>query len=85
MTTLMLRSFSLLAAVARRLWPMTTLMLRSFSLLVAVARGLWPMTTLRGLWPAVLVETQATRPKTHRLDRLFLYKAGLLALPGGEW
>ena len=64
---------------------MTTLMLRSFSLLVAVARGLWPMTTLRGLWPVVLVETQATRPKTHRLDSLFLHKAGLLALPGREW
>ena len=55
---------------------MTTLMLRSFSLL-----GLWPMTTLRGLWPVVLVETQATQPKTHRLDSLLLHKAGLLALP----
>ena len=71
--------------VARGLWPMTTLMLRSFSLLVAVARGLWPMTTLRGLWPAVLVETQATRPKTHRLDSLLLHKVGLLALPAREW
>ena len=64
---------------------MMTLMLRSFSLLVAVARGLWPMTTLRGLWPAVLVETHATRPKTHRLDKDFLYKAGLLELPVREW
>ena len=62
------------------LWPMTTLMLRSFSLL-----GLWPMTSLRGLWPVVLVETQATQPKTHRLDSLLLHKAGLLALPAREW
>ena len=59
---------------------MTTLMLRSFSLL-----GLWPMTTLRGLWPVVLVETQATQPKTHRLDSLLLHKTGLLALPAREW
>ena len=80
MTTLTLRCLQLLEAVARGLWPMTTLMLRSFSLL-----GLWPMTTLRGLWPVVLVETQATQPKTHRLDSLLLHKAGLLALPGREW
>ena len=80
MTTLTLRSLQLLEAVARGLWPMTTLMLRSFSLL-----GLWPMTTLRGLWPVVLVETQATQPKTHRLDSLLLHKAGLLALPAREW
>ena len=76
MTTLTLRCLQLLEAVARGLWPMTTLMLRSFSLL-----GPWPMTTLRGLWPVVLVETQATQPKTHRLDSLLLHKAGLLALP----
>ena len=78
MTTLMLRSFELLMAVA----PGLVAVARG---LVAVARGLWPMTTLMGLWPVVLVETQATRPKTHRLDRFFLYKAGLLALPGREW
>ena len=48
-------------------------------------RGLWPMTTLRGLWPVVLVKTQATQPKTHRLDRFFRYQAGLLAAPGREW
>ena len=53
--------------------------------LVAVAQSVWSMTTLRGLWPVVLVETQTTRPKTHRLDSLFLQKAGLLALPGREW
>ena len=76
----------------RGLWPLTTLMLRSFQLVVAVAQGLvavaqgvWPMTTLRGLWPVVLVETQATRPKTHRLDRFLLYNTGLLAVPSGEW
>ena len=80
MTTLTLRSLQLLEAVTRGLWPMTTLMLRSFSLL-----GLWPMTTLRGLWPVVLVETQATQPKTHRLDSLLLHTAGLLALPAREW
>ena len=81
-----------LAAVWRGLWPLTTLMLRSFQLVVAVAQGLvavaqgvWPMTTLRGLWPVVLVETQATRPKTHRLDRFLLYNTGLLAVPPGEW
>ena len=55
---------------------MTTLMLRSFSLLVAVARDLVAM---------VLVETEATQPKTHRLDSLLLHKVGLLALPALEW
>ena len=67
----MLRSFQLVVAVAQGL--------------VAVAQGVWPMTTLRGLWPVVLVETQATRPKTHRLDRFLLYNTGLLAVPPGEW
>ena len=59
---------------------MTTLMLRSFSLLVAVARGLVAVAVA-----VVLVETQATRQKTHRLDTFFRYKAGLLALPCREW
>ena len=53
--------------------------------LVAVAQSVWSMTTLRGLWPVVLVETQTTRPKTHRLDTFLLYKEGLLAVRGGEW
>ena len=59
---------------------MMTLMLRSFSLLVAVARGL--VAVARGLVAVarclvavavavVLVETQATRQKTHRLDTFF--------------
>ena len=68
MTTLMQRSFELLTAVA----PGLVAVARS---LVAVARGLWPMTTLRSLWPVVLVDAQPTRPKTHRLDSFFLYKA----------
>ena len=68
MTTLMLRSFELPMAVARGLVAVA----RG---LVAVARGLWPMTTLGGLWPVVLVETHATRPKTHRLDKFSLNKA----------
>ena len=75
-------------AVGRGLWPMTTLMLRSFSLPVAVAGGLWPMTTLmlRGfsLLVAVAPGLGALR-ETRRLGRRFLYKAGLLALPRGEW
>ena len=66
MTTLMLWSFELLTAVA----PGLVAVGRG---LVAVARGLWPMTTMRSLWPVVLVDAQPTRPKTHRLDRLFLY------------
>ena len=60
-------------AVGRGLWPMTTLMLRGFSLLVAVAPGL---RALRALDPS---------PETRGPGRLFLYKAGLLALPIGEW
>ena len=60
-------------------------------------QALDPSPKVRGLWPLLLVETRAlwglwpklppqtTRPKTHRLDKLFLYKAGLLALPGREW
>ena len=68
----------------RGLWPMVLVEARKLW-------GLWPMKTqafdpspkVRGLWPVVLVD--ATRPKTHRLDKLFLYKAGVLALPGREW
>ena len=78
MTTLMLRSFELLMAVA----PGLVAVARG---LVAVARGLWPMTTLRSLWPVVLVETQTMRPETHRLDRFLLYNTGLLAVPCGKW
>ena len=71
-------------AVARGLWPMIALR----SLWLGALRGLWPMVLVEarklwGLWPKL--PPQTTRPKTHRLDKLFLYKAGLLALPGGEW
>ena len=62
-----MRICSLLVAVAQGLWPMTTLMLRGFSLLVAVAPGLGALR------------------ETRRPGRRFLYKAGLLALPSGEW
>ena len=48
MTTLMLRSFSLLVAVARGLWPMTTL--RGLWPGAVTPRGLWPMIALRSLW-----------------------------------
>ena len=68
MTTLMLRSFELLVAVAQG----QVAVARG---LVAVAGGLWPMTTLRRLWPVVLVQTHATRPETHRLDTCSLNKA----------
>ena len=74
---------------------MTALMLRSWSLLVAVAPGLWPMialrsrrlVALRGLWPVPPMMTRALdpSPKTRRPGILFLYRAGLRALPGREW
>ena len=60
-------------------------------------RALDPSPKVRCLWPVLLVETRAlwglrpklpphtTRPKSRRPDRPFLYKAGLLALPGREW